>query len=331
MPTARPRSSRARPEVIGLVGLGLLGRGIAACFLAHGFTVVAVDRSPRQRAVARRAIGQAIDDLVRQRGFPAGLRRSWPARYRASDDFRPLAGCDFVVESVTEDPAAKEEALARIEDAVAATTVVASNTSAIPISRMQRRRRHPGRFIGMHWAEPAHATRFMELIRGRHTTAAAFRAAAELGRRLGKDPCLCRKDVPGFIVNRIGYALYREALHLLETGVADAESIDRGMRNALGLWATVCGPLRWIDLTGGPAAYAKAMQQVLPTLSNARTLPPAIRKLADSGARGILNGRGFFRYTPAEAHRWEKLYRRHALHVAALHDDYFPLPKRTKK
>jgi len=96
-----------------------------------------------------------------------------------------------------------------------------------------------------------------------------------LARRLGKEPSVLQKEIPGFIVNRIGYAMYREALSLLEAGVADAETIDRSVRNALGLWATVCGPFRWIDLTGGPELYAKAMQHVLPTLNNSAALTVA--------------------------------------------------------
>ena len=97
------------------------------------------------------------------------------------------------------------------------------------------------------------------------------------------------------------------------------------MRNALGLWATVCGPLRWMDLTGGPELYAKALQGVLPSLSNATELPPVMQKLAESGARGIVNGRGFFNYTPEEAREWEELYRRHAWRVAEMQDEYFPM------
>jgi 3-hydroxybutyryl-CoA dehydrogenase len=118
--------------------------------------------------------------------------------------------------------------------------------------------------------------------------------------------------------------MYREALHLLETGVADAETIDRSVRNALGLWATVCGPFRWIDLTGGPELYAKALGGVLPTLNNATELPPVMQRLAESGARGIVNGRGFFNYTTEEAHAWEDLYRRHAWRVVQMQDEYFP-------
>jgi 3-hydroxybutyryl-CoA dehydrogenase len=320
-------SAAASHETIAVVGLGLLGRGIAACFLGRGFKVIAVDRSAEQHARAHAAIGEMIDELIAHGVSDARLREEWPARYSPATDFERLRECAFVVESVTEDLAAKDSALAAIESAVGADVVVGSNTSAIPISDLQARRAHPARFVGMHWAEPAHATRFMELIRGAQTSDAALQTAETMARRLGKEPSLCQKDVPAFIVNRIGYAMYREALHLLETGVADAETIDRSVRNALGLWATVCGPLRWIDLTGGPELYAKALQGVWPTLSNAAELPPLMRELAESGARGIVNGRGFFTYTPEEARAWEELYRRHAWRVAQMQDESFPMDR----
>jgi 3-hydroxybutyryl-CoA dehydrogenase len=320
-----------KSERIAVVGLGLLGRGIAARFLGCGFEVVALDHSEVQHASAREQIGRMIDELIDIGGFGASLREEWSARYIPTASPGLLKDCSFVVESVTEDPTVKEETLDGIESVIAATTVIASNTSAIPISQLQQRRKHPERLVGMHWAAPAHATRFMELIRGDQTSDAAFETAAALARRLGKDPCLCQKDVPAFLVNRIGYAMYREALHLLETGVADAETIDRAVRNALGLWATVCGPFRWIDLTGGPEGYAKAMDRVLPTLSKADEVPPVMRKLAESGARGIANGRGFFAYTPEEAHHWEELYRRHAWRVTHMQEEYFPLSAEPKQ
>lgn len=177
----------------------------------------------------------------------------------------------------------------------------------------------------MHWAEPAHATRFMELIRGEHTSDTAFQAAAQLAKAIGKEPCLVQKDVPAFIANRIGYAMYREALNILELGVADAETIDRSCRNALGLWATICGPLRWMDLTGGPAAYAKAIRAVLPSLSNAIELPKTLQDLVDSDARGIANGRGFYEYNEEQARQWEELFLEHAWTIRELMNRYFPL------
>lgn len=177
----------------------------------------------------------------------------------------------------------------------------------------------------MHWAEPAHATRFLELVRGEQTSDAAFQAAASLATAIGKEPSLVLKDVPAFIVNRLGYAMYREAMNLLEMGVADVETIDRSCRNALGLWATMCGPFRWMDLTGGPALYAKAIAGVLPTLSNATELPAWMRALADSDARGTANRRGFYTYTEEEVDAWEQRFRDHAWTVRELMSRYSPL------
>jgi 3-hydroxybutyryl-CoA dehydrogenase len=315
---------------VGVVGLGLLGRGIAACFLGHGFEVVAFARSDQRQAEARLQIERMIGELIDQAGFDPRLRTDWPSRYLPATDLAALSGCSFVVESVVEDLAAKREVYDGLEPQVSAETVIASNSSALPISLLQEGRRHPERFLGMHWAEPAHATRFLELIAGGQTSESALQTAAALARRLGKEPSLCRKEMPGFIVNRMGYALYREALHLLEAGVADAETIDQAMRNALGLWASFCGPFRWMDLTGGPELYAKAMTPVLPTLSNAAQPPPLLRKLAESGARGIINGRGFYNYTPQEAQQWEELYRRHAWRVSQLQNECFPISKESK-
>jgi 3-hydroxybutyryl-CoA dehydrogenase len=317
-------------ERIAVIGLGLLGRGIVSCFLGHGFHVVAVDRSEEQRSEARKQLPVMLGELVEFGGFAAGILDQWTSRYKEAANSDLVKDCSFVVESVTEDLAAKESVFDSVEAVVEPTTVIATNTSAIPISQLQQRRKFPARFVGMHWAEPAHATRFMEIIRGEKTSDEALQTAASMARRLGKEPCVCEKDAPGFIVNRIGYAMYREALSILQSGVADAATIDCAMRNALGLWATVCGPFRWMDLTGGPELYVKAMQPVLSSLSKSEELPTVMRDLAKEGARGILNGRGFFNYTPEEAHQWEELYRQHAWRVTRMQNEYFPLTN-TKK
>jgi 3-hydroxybutyryl-CoA dehydrogenase len=312
-------------ERIGVVGLGLLGRGIAACFLSRGFEVVAVDHSAAQRESARCHIERMIDELVRFGGLDTGLRAKWASLYKPVSEFEALKDCSFIVESVAEDAAAKTEVCDRIEEVVSPQAIIATNTSAIPITKLQAGRKHPERFIGMHWAEPAHITRFIEIIPGEQTSQETVEATLALARRLGKDPSLCRKDIPAFIVNRLGYALYREALHLIELGVADAATIDRAMRNVFGLWTIVCGPFRWIDITGGPELYARAMKGVLPTLSNADAVSPVLQDLADSGARGIINGHGFFDYTPEEAKSWEELYRKHSWRVTQMQNEYFPL------
>jgi 3-hydroxybutyryl-CoA dehydrogenase len=157
----------------------------------------------------------------------------------------------------------------------------------------------------MHWAEPCHITRFLEVVRGNQTDDATVEKTLELGRLAGKDPSLVRKDVDGFIVNRIGYAMFREAFWLLENGVADVETIDRAFSNVVSIWANIAGPFRWMDLTGIPA-YAAVMQRLWPQLSCATELPRTMRELVESGARGISNGKGFYQYTPEQSKAWEK-------------------------
>jgi 3-hydroxybutyryl-CoA dehydrogenase len=318
-------SSRSNSECVAVVGLGLLGRGIAACFLAHGFRVIGIERTAGQHDEARQQLALMMGELIEFGGFDKKLRDEWQTRYTAAQDFESVKECSFIVESVTEDIAAKEAVFDELESRVSSSIVIATNTSAIPISQLQQRRKVPARFVGMHWAEPAHATRFMELVRGAQTSDETLQVTAAMARRLGKEPCICQKDIPGFIVNRIGYAMYREAMNVMQSGVADANTIDTAMRNAFGLWASVCGPLRWIDITGGPALYAKAMAHVVPSLYALPDVPKPIQKLADEGACGITNGKGFYNYTEEEARHWEELYRNHAWRVSKMQNEYFPL------
>lgn len=291
-------------STVGVVGLGLLGRGIATCLLAHGFRVVACDAGPEARAEARRHIERSVRDLIDRGGFAPSLAGEWPGRYQDGEDVAALAACDFVVESIPEDLSAKRALFDDIERVVGPDVPIASNTSGLPISLLQEGRGNPGRFVGMHWAEPCHLTRFLEVVRGERTEDATVDAALALGGRLGKDPTLVRKDVDGFIVNRLGYAMFREAFWLLENGVADVESIDRAFRNAVSVWANIAGPFRWMDLTGLPA-YAAVMERLFPKLSTSAEVPETMRRLVDGGAQGVANGRGFYTYSAEEAAEWQ--------------------------
>jgi len=314
-----------KTQTIGVVGLGLLGRGIAGCLLAHGLRVIAFDRSTQELAASRVEIARAIDELIAHNVVPASMREDWPLHFIEARSLDDLAACDFVIESITESVESKSALYVQLEDILPPKTPIASNTSALPISSLQRGLRYPERIVGMHWAEPAHATRFLELIRGEATSDTTLEAASQLALLLSKDPCIVQQDLPGFIANRLGYALYREACNLLATGVADAETIDRSFRNSVGLWASVCGPLRWIDLTGGPALYGKAMQGVLPTLSNATEVPEPLATMMASGLNGVRDGQGFHTYTPEDAHRWEQIYREQVWRVHAVAEEVFPI------
>jgi 3-hydroxybutyryl-CoA dehydrogenase len=130
-----------------------------------------------------------------------------------------------------------------------------------------------------------------------------------------------RRDVRGFITNRCMYALLREAFHLVESGYARIEDVDRSLRNDFGYWITFAGPFRYMDLTGIPA-YAAVMKDLFPELKCSREVPSLMRKVVSSGARGVSNAKGFYRYTPAQARRWEKLFLKFSYEIRALAQKY---------
>lgn len=313
------------PPTVAVVGLGLLGRGIAACFLGHGFRVIGCDRAEASHRNADSYIARGLREMVDNLGINTTLVDTWRSRYHATAGFDDWPPCDFVVESIDENPQKKKDLFDQVESVVGPDVPIGSNTSAIPITQLQKTRRQPWRFFGMHWFEPAYATRFLELIPGEQTTDAIMTTAMSVARRCGKEPSVLTKDIPGFIVNRLGYAIYREALNLLELGIADVETIDRSFRNAIGVWSTLMGPFAWIDLTGGPKLYANTMERVLPTLSTAAELPNSLSRLVDECAQGVVNGHGFYNYSPEEGKRLEELFHAHAWRAHALLDEYSPL------
>ncbi len=151
-------------------------------------------------------------------------------------------------------------------------------------------------------------------------------AAVEVARRCGKDPSILKKDIRGFITNRLMYALMREALYLLENGYADVAEIDRSFRNDVGWWATIAGPFRLMDLTGLPA-YVKVMQDLFPELATTTEVPKTMQKLAEEGAAGVFNGRGFYQYTPEECARWQKIWADFSWDIRRLAEKYTPLTR----
>lgn len=296
-----------RLSPVGVGGLGLLGRGIATCLLANGFQVIAYNRTTKRAKAAEDHIRAALEEMVRRRLLARARLKTWRGDFQLVRSVGELAGCRFLIESVKEDLALKRAIFDELESEVAPGAVIASNTSSIPISELQKGRRHPERFLGMHWAEPAEITRYLELIPGRHTSPEAMRMAVLLGEKCGKEPSALKKDIRGFISNRMMYAMMREAFHLVESGVADLETVDRSFRNDMGWWATIAGPFRWMDLTGIPA-YETVAEGLFPQLSNERKVAKLMRDTVARGAQGISNRKGFYRYDRASAKAWERAW-----------------------
>jgi 3-hydroxybutyryl-CoA dehydrogenase len=301
---------------VGVVGLGLMGRSIVTCLLAAGHPVVGVTRSLAQRPDTRRRVYGLLRGMQGE-GLLAGNPRAAMERLQLSEDFSALSGCGIVLESGLEDLPVKREIIRKVEEVVSPEALIGNNTSALPVTELQRGARHPERIMGIHWGEPAHVLRFMEIICGNQTRLECAERAMQWAQRWDKEPTLVRCDVRGFISNRFMYAMLREAFHLIEGGCATVEDIDRACRNDYGYWMTFAGLFRYMDLTGIPA-YMAVMRDLFPDLSCNQEIPQLMRKVVESGARGIENAKGFYKYTPAEARRWEKKFLKFSYEIRAL-------------
>lgn len=300
--------------------MGLMGSSIAACLLAGGHNVVGVETDSSRFKKASRHVLSLLTGL-KQEKLLSSEPRTLLRKLTISEWYSALQGSDIVIECVTEDLNVKRDVIARVEQVVPVDTIIATNTSAIPPTVLQTNTRHPNRILGMHWAEPAHVTRFMEIICGKDTSPIYAERAFALATQLGKEPSLLRKDVRGFITNRIMYAMLREAFHLVESGVASIADVDRSLRNDLGYWITFAGPFRFMDLTGIPA-YSAVMRDLLPDLNCSKEVPSLIAKLVESGAQGVTNAKGFYDYTPAQARRWEKWFLKFSYEIRELARKY---------
>lgn len=305
---------------IGTVGLGLMGSSIAACILAAGHPVVSLESSADKREEAGARIRQLLEQLYQEQ-LTDERPESILQRFRITGDIHDLAGHDVVIEAITENITIKKELFQNLENVLSPQAIIGSNTSAIPVSLLQEGMTHPERLFGIHWAEPAHVTRFMEIICGKQTDLQHAQRIYTLAESWGKEPSLIKKDIRGFITNRIMYAMMREAFFLVENGYASMEDVDRSVRNDLGYWITFAGPFRFMDLTGIPA-YLTVMEDLFPDLDKSDTAPKLIQNLVTAGGKGVSNAHGFYEYTPETAKIWEERFLEFSYDIRKLAEKY---------
>lgn len=299
-------SIRTKEIPVGVVGLGLMGCSIATCLLMAKHPVIAV--APISDDL-KHAESRIRNHFLKSR--EQGLVNEEPEYYlknlAITEDYSLLKDCKLVIECTLENETIKKSVYAKVESVIADDALMASNTSAIPISLLQKLTRRPERFFGLHWAEPSHTTRFLEVICGELSDIENGEYLYELSHFWGKEPTLVRRDIRGFITNRLMYAMYREAFYLVENGYATVEDVDRACRNNAGYWMTLVGVFRWMDLTG-VAAYHNVIKDLFPTLCNSTEMPKLIDDIVKAGGKGVANSQGFYSYTPEEARLWEETF-----------------------
>ena len=291
---------------IGVVGIGLMGSSITTCLLIAGHPVVAVAPVSSDLLHAEKRIRKHFENSLEN-----GIVEEGPDHYlrklSITEDYSQLEPCQLVIECTLEDIAIKNAVFKKIEAVISSEALLTSNTSAIPISVLQKLTKYPERFLGLHWAEPSHTSKFLEIICGDLTNMEYGEYLYQLSYYWAKEPILVRKDIPGFIANRLMYAMYREAINLVENGYASIEDVDRACRNNAGYFMTYIGVFRWMDLTG-VQAYHKVMKGLLPTLHNGTEVPKLIDDVVKEGGNGVSNAKGFYQYTAEEAQLWVETF-----------------------
>jgi 3-hydroxybutyryl-CoA dehydrogenase len=280
-------------ETIGIVGGGLMGHGIAYLLAAAGHKVAVYEPSAELRATLPprlAAIGKLLDD------DPALIRN-----IAVHDALAPAThGAAFVFEAAPEKLPLKQQLFADIEKFVAPETILASNSSAIPSTEIGRHLKHRERVLGTHFWNPPHLVPLVEVTQNAKTSTEVVRRTMDLLRDAGKIPVHVRRDVPGFVGNRLQHAMKREAIALVASGVCDAETIDTVVREGFGARTAVLGPMEQSDLVGVDLTLDIA--EVLYKDLDATPGPhPFLREKVRAGKLGMKTGEGMRRWTPEQA------------------------------
>ena len=217
---------------------------------------------------------------------------------------------DYVVEAVLEDLPLKQKLFAEIEQHVRPDTILASNTSVIPITDIMCGLHKRERALGTHWWNPPFLVPLVEVIETQWTSAAAVDFTMKLHADAGKKPAHVKKDVPGFIGNRLQHALWREAIALVENGICDAQTVDDVIKAAFGRRLAVLGPLENADMVGTDLTLA-IHKTVLPAIDSRRGPSPYLEKLVADGKLGFKSGKGFRTWTPAQQQQLRAKVLRH--------------------
>ena len=277
-----------------VIGVGTMGPGIAATLARGGMTVGVFDTSAEalERCTgAMEMAGKVLGAL----GVPDNDSGS---QVTLHDDLDAcLEGADFVVETVPEKLDIKAEVFRRIDERVAADCILASNTSGIPITKLQEGNSNPGRVVGMHWSNPPHVIPVIEVIAGAATTTRTVDWMMATIKGLNLLPVVVRRDVPGFVENRILYALLRECVDLVEQGVIDAEGLDTCVSWGIGYKLSVIGPMALLDVAGLDI-YEAVGSYLNNELCNRGGVSDYVTERTAAGNLGMKTGSGIYSYTP---------------------------------
>ena len=277
---------------IAVVGAGLMGHGIAQVFALNGHDVVIYDSVAATLATAKDRIATNLKNLGDD---ASAVERVQPC----ADLGNAVRDADYVVEAVLEDLPLKQRLFGQIEAAARPDAIFASNTSVIPITAIMQALKNRARALGTHWWNPPYLVPLVEVIGTEWTSPDAIDWTIKLHAAIGKTPVHVKKDVPGFVGNRLQHALWRECIALVQNGICDAETVDTVIKASFGRRLAVLGPLENADLVGTDLTLA-IHKTVLPDIDRTPGPLPYLESLVARGKLGMKSGEGFRKWTPEQ-------------------------------
>jgi len=277
---------------IAVIGTGTMGRGIAYLSAVAGYDTILHDVDASALDAARASIESMLKKGVEKGKVDDSAARSAMQRIQVMTELEPaVRTADLIIEAVPEDLDLKKNLFSQADVICGEETILASNTSSISITSLAGSVERRGQFVGMHFFNPPHAMKLIEIVRGERTSDRTVEQAREVAEKMGKQPIVVR-DSPGFATSRLGIAIGLEAMRMLEDGVASAEDIDRAME--LG-YNHPMGPLRLSDLVGLDVRLGIA-EYLASTLGPRFEPPEILRRLVREGKLGRKSGRGFYEW-----------------------------------
>ena len=278
--------------IVGVVGLGTMGSGIAQLCVEAGIDTVGREMTADLGEKARDRIGHFLTRKVEKGQLDQGLRDDAMKRLTLTTELAGLADCDVVIEAVVEELVPKQELFAELERICRPDAVLATNTSALSVTEIASAISTPERVAGMHFFNPAPLMPLVEIVRAELTSDEAFETAYALGETLGKHPIRCH-DTPGFVVNRVLIPLLNDCVRVLDEARVGVEDLDAGMKHGAG-WPM--GPCELLDLVGIDV-HVHASEALYGKLREPRmAAPPRLVAMANAGLLGRKSGRGFYTY-----------------------------------
>ncbi len=309
-------------QQVVVIGTGMMGPGIAQIFAAAGKRVTLVARSTESLARGHATLKANLRALEKE-GLISGLEasRTLEAIATTTDLASVASRADLVVESIVEDLPTKQALFAQLDRLCPQQTLIASNTSGLPITKISADMRLPERAATTHFWNPPHLMPLVEIVQGMRTSEETVRRLREVLIQVGKSPVVVRKDVPGQLGNRLLHAITREAMNIVQEGIATAEEVDTAIKTGLGLRFPVYGPLEHADLVGLDLLLS-IQSYLFEDLCNRTDPMPILREKTARGDLGARTGRGFYDWSRKDADQVKAT--RDAFLMARLKDLYPP-------